>query len=154
MLRAPESADVSWLVSIGVSETVAQRELTFAKRAIGLIVAERDALDDRTASEVAHKLAPVISREAKGAAGLGREWAARWRAYTAALAVRGNVEAPATRLARVLLAGAGVGDPSNQQVMRATESLLNTRGAANIALRDVFGVAALPDDVRPSAVRG
>jgi len=154
LLRTPEPVDVTWLVSIGVPESVARRELTFAKRAIGLIVAERDALDDRTASDVAHQLAPVISREAKGAVDRGREWGDRWRAFTAALAVRGNVEAPATRLARVLLAGAGVADPSSEQLLRAAQFVLDTRSAANVALRDVFGVATLPDDIRPSALRG
>ncbi len=153
-LRTPDPVDVAWLVSIGVPETVALRELTFAKRAIGLIVAERDALDDRTASDVAHQLAPVVSREARGTVDLGREWGERWRAYTAALAVRGNVEAPGTRLARVLLAGAGVGELSSEQLLRATQFVQNTRSAANVALRDVFGVATLPDDIRPSALRG
>ena len=153
LLRTPEQADVSWLSSLGVPEPVALRELTFAKRAIGLIVAERDALDDRTASDVAHQLAPVISREARGTVDLGREWGERWRAYTAALAVRGSVEAPATRLARVLLAGARIAEPSADQLARTTQFVHETRSAANVALRDVFGVASLPDDVRPSALR-
>jgi len=154
LLRTPEPVDVAWLRSIGVSDAVALRELTFAKRAIGLIAAERDALDDRTASDVAHQLAPVISREAREGVDIGREWGERWRAYTAALAMRGNTEAPATRLARVLLTGAGVGDPIPEQLLRATQFVVSTRGAANLALRDVFGVATLPDDIRPSALRG
>ncbi|WP_411280184.1 hypothetical protein [Gemmatimonas sp.] len=153
MRRTPEPVDVTWLVSIGVTESVALRELTFATRAIGLIVAERDALDDRTASDVAHQLAPVLNREAKGSVALGREWGERWRAFTAALAVRGNAETPATRIARVLLAGAGVADPSGEQLVRATQFVLDTRSAANLALRGVFGVATLPDDIRPSALR-
>ena len=102
--------------------------------AIGLIVAERDALDDRTASDVAHQLAPVISREARGAVDLGREWGERWRAYTAALAVRGSVESPATRLARVLLSGAGIAEPTAEQLVRATLFVNETRSAANVAL--------------------
>ncbi|WP_373059959.1 hypothetical protein [Gemmatimonas sp.] len=154
LLRSPEPVDVTWLVSIGVPETVAWRELTFASRAIGLIVAERDALDDRTASDVSHQLAPVITREARQGVDLGRDWGERWRAYTAAMAVRGNVETPATRLARVLLAGTGAGEPSSEQLRRATQFVLDTRSAANVALRDVFGVASLPDDIRPSALRG
>lgn len=154
LLRSPEQADITWLASLGVPEAVAVRELTFGKRAIGLIVAERDALDDRTASDVAHQLAPVISREARATASIDREWGERWRAYTAALAVRGNVESPATRLARVLLGGGGIGEPTAEQLVRATQFVNDTRGAANVALRDVFGVASLPDDIRPSALRG
>ncbi|WP_309672920.1 hypothetical protein [Gemmatimonas sp.] len=154
LLRSPEHADITWLLSHGVPEAVAVRELTFAKRAIGLVVAERDALDDRTASDVAHQLAPVISREARATVDLGREWGERWRAYTAALAVRGNVDSPATRLARVLLGGASIHEPSAAQLARATQFVHETRSAANVALRDVFGVASLPDDIRPSALRG
>lgn len=154
LLRTTEQADVAWFRAIGVPDEVANRELTFARWAIGLIVAERDALDDRTASDVAHQLAPVISRESRGTPELGREWGERWRAYTAALAVRGSVESPPARLARVLLAGAGVADPTAEQSARATQFVLDTRGAANVVLRDVFGVATLPDDIRPSALRG
>lgn len=153
LLRPPETADLAWLASVGVQESVARRELAFATRALGLIVAERDALDDRTAADVAHQLAPVIRREATGDYDRGREWGVRWRAYTAAMAIRGNVEAPAARLARVLLAGAGLVDPSGEQLKRATDFVMTTRGAANMALRDVFGAAALPDDIRPSALR-
>jgi hypothetical protein len=153
LLRPPERADLSWLSSLGVPEPVAVRELVFAKRAIGLIVAERDALDDRTASDVAHQLAPVLSRESRAAADRGREWGERWRAYTAALAVRGSVESPVTRLGRVLLAGAGIADPSADQLARATDFVHETRSAANVALRDVFGVASLPEDIPPSALR-
>lgn len=154
LLPTPEHSDVAWLRSVGVTDLVANRELTFAKRAIGLIVAERDALDDRTASNVAHQLAPVISRELRNTPELGREWGERWRAYTAALAVRGSIESPPARLARVLLDGAGVAEPTAQSLARATQFVLDTRGAANVVLRDVFGVATLPDDIRPSALRG
>jgi len=154
LLRTPNQVDLTWLGSVGVTVPIAVRELTFAKRAIGLIVAERDALDDRTASDVARQLDPVISREARRTVDLGREWGERWRAYTAALAVRGNVASPATRLARVLLSGAGIAEPSPEQLVRATQFVNETRGAANVALREVFGVASLPEDVRPSALQG
>jgi hypothetical protein len=154
LLRHPAGTEVAWLQASGASKEDAARELTFAMWAIGLIVAERDALDDRTAADVAHQLAPVISREARSTDHLGRLWAERWRAYTAALAVRGQVEVPATRLARVLLGGAGVVEPNAEQVQRATQFVMDTRGAANVALREVFGVAALPEDIRPSALRG
>jgi hypothetical protein len=108
LLREPEAAPLAWLTALTGNAALAARELTFARRALGLIVAERDALDDRTAADVAHQLAPVIAGEARRDAAVGREWADRWRAYTAALAVRGSAEAPAARLARVMLSGAGV----------------------------------------------
>lgn len=154
LIRDPEPTIVSWLAARCVSESVARRELTFARRAIGLIVAERDALDDRTAADVAHQLAPTIAAEARRDAELGRQWSERWRAYTGALAVRGNPETPAVRLARVLLHAAGVSTPDVETVQRATVFVQETRAALNEQLRVAFGAASLPEDVRPSAIRG
>ena len=153
LLHAPDPADLAWLAALAGGNELARRELVFARRAVGLIVAERDALDDRTASDVAHQLAAVVDREARESPEMGRAWAERWRAYTAALAVRGEAESPATRLARVLLAGAGVLEPSTETLVRATQFILATRTRANEALRAVFGVASLPEDIRPSAMR-
>lgn len=153
LLVPPDAADVEWLASKGSSRELAVRELEFARRAVGLIVAERDALDDRTASDVAHQLAGVVAREARERPELGRAWAERWRTYTATLAVRGDGEAPAARLARVLLGSIGVTRPTTEEMVRATQILLGVRTRANEALRAVFGVASLPEDVRPSALR-
>lgn len=153
LLHPPEPDDLRWLATVAGDGETARRELVFARRAVGLIVAERDALDDRTASDVAHQLAAVVDREARETPAMGRAWAERWRAYTAALAVRGAPEAPASRLARVLLAGAGVAEPSPDALIRATQFIVATRTRANEALRAVFGVASLPEDVPPSAMR-
>ena len=153
LLHAPDPADVEWLAGLARGGDIARRELVFARRAVGLIVAERDALDDRTASDVAHQLSAVVAREAREDPETAREWGDRWRAYTAALAVRGEAEAPAARLARVLLAGAGVADPSPETLLRASGFIVATRTRANEALRAVFGAASLPEDVRPSAMR-
>ncbi|MES2522351.1 MAG: hypothetical protein V4617_06625 [Gemmatimonadota bacterium] len=153
LLQSPSPSDVDWLAQLAGNAGTASRELMFARRAIGLIVAERDALDDRTASDVAHQLAEVVARESREAPERGRKWAERWRAYTGALAVRGDSDAPAARLARVLLAGAGVESPPADAVARATQYVSSTRAQANEALRAVFGVASLPEDVRPSAMR-
>ncbi|MEO7362853.1 MAG: hypothetical protein ABI120_21150, partial [Gemmatimonadaceae bacterium] len=68
------AADVEWLTRLAPNGDgrLAERELQFARRAVGLIVAERDALDDRTASDVAHQLGGVISAEARHDAIAGR----------------------------------------------------------------------------------
>lgn len=153
LLRDPEPQQLTWLEGI-VGPQVAERELSFARRAIGLIVAERDALDDRTASDVAHQLAPVIQGEARRDPGSGALWSERWRAFTAALAVRGSAEPPAVRLARVVLDGAGVANPTAEQVALATAFVQTTRATMNEHLRAAFGAASLPEDVRPSALRG
>lgn len=147
-------ADVEWLKRLveGQSEPLAVRELQFARRALGLIVAERDALDDRTASDVAHQLAGIIGQEARLDQVAGRAWSERWRAYTGALAARGSHESPAARMARVMLAGAGVGAPVSEQLIRGTQYILAVRASANEALLTAYGAVSLPEDIRPSAV--
>ncbi len=153
VLIAPTSAEVEWLTALTGDRAVALREVTFARRAIALIVAERDALDDRTASDVAHALAPIIEAEARRSAAVGHAWTTRWREYGATLAARGLADAPATRLARVLLTGANVRDANGDVIERATQFVHATRASANESLRAIFGAATLPEDVRPSALR-
>ena len=150
----PESGTDSalWLSRIGGERTAS--ELLFLRRALALIVAERDALDDRTASDVAHCLAPLIAREAQADSVTGRRWVDRWREYAAALAVRGSAESPSARLARVLLAGTGAETIDADMLAAASAVVQSARVHANEALRAAFGVASLPDDVRPSAMHG
>lgn len=153
LTREAEAPSQAWLTAACGSAAVAARELAFARRAIGLIVAERDALDDQTAADVAHHLAPAVAAEARRNAETGRLWVERWRSYTAALAVRGSQDTPAARLARVLLEGAGVSHPSVDQVAVGTTFVQETRAALNEQLRAAFGAASLPEDIRPSALR-
>jgi hypothetical protein len=58
------------------------------------------------------------------------------------------------RLANVLLDGAGVSSPSPELLQQTTRYVQETRGALNESLRTAFGAASLPEDVRPSALRG
>ena len=153
VLSPTDPADAEWLTTVAGSRVAAERELLFARRALALIAAQRDALDDRTASDVARELGAVTDAESRHDAALSASWPARWRGYADALAVRGGTEPPATRLARVLLAGAGLSSPTAEQLGRATHSIQTMRARANESLRAVFGVASLPDDVRPSAWR-
>ncbi|WP_337172906.1 hypothetical protein [Gemmatimonas aurantiaca] len=153
VLSDPDPAQLRWLSELAGEPRVAARELAFARRAVGLIVAERDALDDRTAADVAHQLHPIIASESRQHVQNGQAWNDRWRAYTAALAVRGSMESPAARLGRVLLEGVGAGHPTPDQLHRATELIQEYRSALNEALRAAFGDATLPEDVPPSALR-
>jgi hypothetical protein len=153
LLPAAEPTDLHWLASITPSADIAERELAFARRALALIVSERDALDDRTAADVAHELASVTESEARQRPSVGQLWVSRWQEYVAALAVRGSAEPPAERLARVLLVGAGVDNPSRDQLTRAAQCVHGIRARANESLRAAFGAASLPDDIRPSAIR-
>lgn len=152
-IAPPDPADVTWLEQLTGNTDLATRELIYARRAIGLLVAERDALDDQTASDVAHALNIALETRAMKLVGTQAEWAARWRGYAETMAERGHNEAPTLRLARVLLRGAGVADPNDAVLARATEFFASDRARANEALREAFGVATLPEDVRPSALR-
>ncbi|MCC6242007.1 MAG: hypothetical protein IT353_04160 [Gemmatimonadaceae bacterium] len=153
LLVAPPEADVSWLARLAGDRRVAERELEFAQRALALMVAGRDALDDRTAADVAHAMAPVVESEGRRDVERGRAWVERRNAYMEAFTVRGLPEPPPVRFARVLLSGAGVPSPSVDAIERAAEIVQVTRARANEALRESFGAASLPDDVRPSAIR-
>ena len=158
--QEPADDDVRWLAATGTRGDVdhARWELRYARRALGLLAAQRDALDDRTGSLVAHELAASLGRDANIAAGkLGvaeKQFNDRLRAYAEALAHRGG-EPTGARLGRTLLAFAGVtSDAPAAQVARAGEMLAAYLSDANEALRREFGVASLPENVPPSAAQG
>src|ERR1051325_10749845 len=73
LMEEPAPADVEWLAHVATREDQdhARWELRYAKRALGLIAAERDALDDRTASIVAKEIAEAFDRDQNVAAGRG-----------------------------------------------------------------------------------
>src|SRR5688572_3846818 len=61
----PAAPDVSWLAQIATrgDEDHARWELRYARRAIGLLIAQRDALDDRTSSLVARALTEAFEKD-------------------------------------------------------------------------------------------
>src|SRR5690349_24295149 len=65
LLAEPEDLDVRWLAESATRGDLdhARWELRYARRALGLIVAERDAPDDRTASAVARTLSEALPRD-------------------------------------------------------------------------------------------
>lgn len=151
LLRPASDAEVVWLSEAGGgSAERAMRELAYAQRAIGLIVAERDALDDQTAADVSHALDAVVARESRERRGQVEEWAAHWRDYAEALAARGRAEPPLGRIARVLLRRVGVVEPTAEQLSRGVTVVTAFRHAANDVLRAVYGSASLPEDRPPS----
>jgi hypothetical protein len=156
VLEEPSSRDVQWLAEQSVHGDRARmaRELRYAYRAVGLIAAQRDALDDKTASAVAHALTaamplvpPVRPAERRD---VMREWQARMRLYGDAMAQRGGDGRPIPRLARVLLEVADA-RVVPETVTQAVSLLEERRSVANEALRRTFGDVALPDDRPPSA---
>ena len=158
LMAEPPAADVAWLAEQGTSGDAdhARWELRYARRALGLVTARRDALDDRTASEVAHALEeamnadPVVAPDRRRIA--SRQLNARLRAYSEAVDRR---EAPGTgyHLGRALLDFAGRSAPASEEIIaQAGDIAARYLEESNLALRDCYGAAALPEDVAPSAL--
>ncbi len=55
LMGEPASGDVEWLAQVGTRGDVdhARWELRYLRRSVGILVAQRGALDDRTAAEIA-----------------------------------------------------------------------------------------------------
>ncbi|HEY3288197.1 MAG TPA: hypothetical protein VGJ96_13850 [Gemmatimonadaceae bacterium] len=160
LFAEPREADVLWLAESAAGGDVdhARWELRYARRALGLIAAQRDALDDRTASDIATAMStafaidPHVAPERRLLA--ERQFNDRVTTYREALQSRGGTIGPADKLGRMLLAFASdsartAGSPLNRAI-GLMESYLAEAGDA---LRDVYGGAPdLPEDKRPSEV--
>ena len=153
----PAQADVSWLAVAATrgDEDHASWELRYARRAIALLIAQRDALDDRTSSVVASVLADVFERDDRIDSDrrdlAERQFNARLSAYRDALGAR--VPDATVRLGQTLLAFSGGSfRDADASVRRAGEIVSAYAREANEALRAVFGTAALPENVPPSAM--
>jgi hypothetical protein len=158
LFREPGEAEISWLAEHGTGgdRDHALWELRYARRALGLLSAQRDALDDRTASVVAKALGVALGRDRFIAPGklrvAERQLNARLRAYGDAL---GRREGAGTgwHLGRALLEFAGRKEAVDPTLVAGAGDLMAAMlGDANEALREQFGAAALPDDVAPSAI--
>src|SRR5215831_19635557 len=90
----PATRDVEWLAQNATRGDVdhATWELRYARRALGLIAAQRDALDDRTASIVARVITEALARDKNIASAMTetaeRQFNARLSAYRDGLAAK------------------------------------------------------------------
>ena len=157
----PPADDVAWLAGImlGRDEDHARWELRYAMRALGMLVAERDALDDRTASLVAEALELALERDPNVAANMvataEAQFEARLTAYREAFHRRIAKESQASRLARELLSfSAAVPNDRDAAIRQAAGLLARFMAVAAEALRKAFGEARLPEDVKPSEATG
>jgi hypothetical protein len=158
LMAEPAPDDVSWLagVTAGGDRDHAAWELRYAKRALGLIAAQRDAMDDRTASAVAAALGVATAADPRIDPAkldvVDRQFNARVSAYRDGLEARGGAgTSAAARLGQTLLAfsGASLG-PLDGQVDRGGRLMLRYLAAANESLRGAFGSVFLPEGVPPS----
>jgi len=159
LLDEPADEDVAWLASSATrgDSDHARWELRYARRALGLLVAQRDALDDRTGSFVARAITDAferdenIDRDRRELA--ERQFNARLSAYRDALGAR--LADSSGRLGQTLLAFSGGSFREiDANVRRAGDILSAYEKDANESLRAIFGTAALPEHIPPSALAG
>lgn len=160
LLEEPNDDDVRWLAGAATRGDTdhARWELRYARRALGLLAAERDALDDRTGSVVARVLASELARDPNVADEMHevmeRQFNARLSAYRDGLAARAGAGTGA-RMGQTLFAFAGGSFRQvDDHIVRGGELLARYLTDANAALREAFGKVSLPDDVAPSAMSG
>ena len=156
LMAEPASDEVDWLAKVATRGDAdhARWELRYLRRSIGILVAQRDALDDRTPSEVLRALVHLMEKDPNIDPALRdlaeRQFNARLGAYRDAFTSRGH-GTPALRLAQNMLAFAGGPIRGDDPIVRRGEELVgDTISAVNDALRASFGVVELPEDVSPS----
>jgi len=157
-MQEPAESDVDWLSTVATRGDTdhAVWELRYLRRALGILVAQRDALDDRTPSEVLRALLHRMQKDHNVDGELidlaERQFNARLSAYRDAFTSRGH-GSPSVRVAQNLLAFSGgpirADDPA---VKRGAELVSEYLSASNAALQAGFGKATLPEDVQPSKV--
>lgn len=155
LMREPADADVSALAAVtDADDDHARWELRYARRAIGQLIAQRDALDDRTASDVAsaledaHRTDPHVAPQRRAIA--DRQFNDRLRAYGNAFADRAGKIGTSERLGRALLTFALAPGMGASAIALAAELCATMVLEANASLREIYGEAALPEDRRPS----
>ncbi len=158
LFREPASVDIEWLAAVATRGDTdhALWELRYARRALGLIAAQRDALDDRTASVVARVMAEAMTRDTNVASEMAetaeRQFNARLSAYRDGLAAKAGAPTP-IRMGQTLFAFSGGSfRKQDANIVRAGELLGAYLAEANEALRESFGTASLPENVPPSAI--
>lgn len=159
LFRDPDPADVEWLATTATRGDAdhATWELRYARRAMGLIVAQRDALDDRTASIVARVIAEALGRDQNIATAMAetaeRQFNARLSAYRDGLAAKAGAPTQ-VRMGQTLFAFSGGSfKKQDANIERAGDLLARYLAEANEALREAFGTAVLPDELREAGAK-
>jgi len=159
LMREPEEGDIEWLARAATKGDAdhARWELRYARRALGLVGAQSDALDDKTGSAVARELSDAVARDRNVDSTTleiaERQFNARISAYRDALDSRASGVPVATRLGQTLFAfSGGAFRAASGDVVRGGELLTGYAAEANQSLRQAFGTATLPEDIPPSAL--
>lgn len=155
--REPDDADVKWLAEVAARDDQdhARWELRYARIALAVLAAQRDALDDRTGSDVVAALDEVLATDPRIDAMMlelvARQLNDRLSGYKEALIARGGPAGSGEKMGRVLLSFASDGARSaGAPLPRAVELLSGYVAEANAALRSVYGEPTLPEHLPPS----
>ena len=146
-MAEPDPPSVAWLagVATGGDADRAAWELRYLRRALALVVAQRDALDDQTGSEVARELRLATRADRQVAAAMvtlaERQFNERLSAYREMLALRGLPDSPAERVGRTLLLLSGCPLVTAPDVSRGAEVAARWQAEAVEALTAAFGEA-------------
>lgn len=156
LMTEPDPAAVERLTAIGdLDADHARWELRYLRRAIGLLIAGRDSLDDRTASLVGQALAKAVEHDPSAAPAMratsAGQFNQRLRLYRDLMGQRGASRTPVGKIGEALVGFAG-GRPGNDQGAWAAAWVASELDRANEALRQEFGTVELPEDVAPSAM--
>jgi len=156
LMAEPEPASVDLLAALGDRDADHARwELRYLRRAIGLLIAGRDALDDWTASLVGQALAKAVEHDPSAAPAMrpvsGAQFNARLRLYRDLMGQRGASRTPVGQIGEALVGFAG-GRPAVDETGWAAGWVSAELDRANEALRQEFGTVDLPDDIAPSAI--
>lgn len=156
----PAGEDVLWLADAAANgdQDHARWELRYARAALGLLVAQRDSLDDRTAADIAAAIGagfetdPRIAEDRRDLA--KDQFNQRLTAYRESFQMRGGAISASDALGRCLLAFASDGArTAGTPLAYAIEIVERYADAAAEALRSVYGEVQLPEDVPPSVLR-
>lgn len=157
--QEPDAADVAWLAEAAADgdDDHARWELRYARAAIGLLLAQRDALDDRTAAELAGAIGDFLERDPRIADDCRdlavTQFNERLLAYREAFQLRHGPITAADALGRCLLAFASDGArTAGAPLPYAIELLERYAGEARVLLATAYGEVRLPEDVPPSVV--
>jgi hypothetical protein len=154
-MAEPANEDVAWLAGAATGGDLdrAAWELRYLRRALALLVAQRDALDDRTASEVAREIAAAMQADRQVAAAMvklaERQFNERLSAYREMMALRGLSDTPRERVARTLLLLSGCVRLDGDQVEQGAAMIDRWMHEAATSLRASFGEARLPAGPAP-----
>ena len=159
LMREPAADDVTWLAEHATAGDTdrATWELRYVRRALGLLIAQRDALDDRTASAVAHQLSAAMVVDRNVAASMvklvDRQFNERLAGYREMMLLRGSTEQLSERLGRAMLLLSGGVRMGATELRGADEIVSRLLTEISAALGRSFGVATLPESAPPSAVQ-